>query len=208
MAAMPTLAQLDIRLFWLINSAHNPLLDVFFGIFTNLGSGWVAVPILAFIAVIKMKRHALMHVALFIAVSTTMSGVTNSLIKGIVKRDRPISYFAHQREIALANGADLPDTTGQHALTPHVVGPRWKHRSFPSGHANTAFSAATVLFLLYGGLWALAYGAAALVAYSRVYAGVHFPLDTVGGALIAIAIVAILFHIYKSYIHKFRSRLQ
>lgn len=57
--------------------------------------------------------------------------------------------------------------------------------SFPSGHTSGAFLTATVLVLLLpAGLAAYLYGWASLVALSRVVLGVHFPLDTVAGALL------------------------
>ena len=204
MGTIEAFKRLDILLFWLFNSNHSPQWDSFFGMFTNLGSGWVAVPILIIVSLFHMKRNKLMHVLAFIAISMTASGVFNSIVKSIVKRDRPLTYFAQQRFLAYKEtGVEPPDTTGPKAMRPHVVGPQWKHRSFPSGHANTAFSAATVLYLLYGGWWGLAYIVAAVVAYSRVYVGVHFPIDTFGGGLLGIIIVGIAYHIYRIKVYKF-----
>jgi len=59
-------------------------------------------------------------------------------------------------------------------------------RSFPSGHTAGAFSGASYLHYRYGWKWGLpAYGAAAVVAYSRVEADKHYWYDVVAGALIA-----------------------
>jgi undecaprenyl-diphosphatase len=61
--------------------------------------------------------------------------------------------------------------------------------SFPSGHATTAFALATLLSLWYprgtAGLVALA----ALVGWSRVVLGSHFPSDVLGGAILGCAVV-------------------
>ena len=60
--------------------------------------------------------------------------------------------------------------------------------SFPSGHTGSSFAAATVTFLLcprWAGMSALAL--ASLVALSRLYVGVHFPTDILGGALVGVA---------------------
>jgi undecaprenyl-diphosphatase len=56
--------------------------------------------------------------------------------------------------------------------------------SFPSNHAVNAFAASTFVSLLYPVAALPCFAAAAIVAYSRVYVGVHFPLDILGGALI------------------------
>ena len=63
--------------------------------------------------------------------------------------------------------------------------------SFPSGHAATAFAAATAVAILCPRLrpWALALAAA--VALSRVYLRVHYPLDVLAGALLGAALGAI-----------------
>jgi undecaprenyl-diphosphatase len=62
--------------------------------------------------------------------------------------------------------------------------------SFPSGHTATSFACATVLAFAFPRLAAPLYLLAAGIAFSRVYVGVHYPLDVVGGALVG-AVVAI-----------------
>ena len=64
--------------------------------------------------------------------------------------------------------------------------------SFPSGHATVAFACAATLALAVPRLrWPL-YGLAALIAFSRVYVGVHFPLDVVAGAVLGVGIARAL----------------
>jgi undecaprenyl-diphosphatase len=60
--------------------------------------------------------------------------------------------------------------------------------SFPSGHSATSFAGATVIAAYAPALALPAYALAALVAVSRVYVGVHYPLDIVGGALLGTAV--------------------
>ena len=59
--------------------------------------------------------------------------------------------------------------------------------SFPSIHAANCFAAATFLSLVEPATTPWVFGLAAVVAYSRVYVGVHFPLDVAGGALLGLA---------------------
>ena len=64
--------------------------------------------------------------------------------------------------------------------------------SFPSGHATVSFACATVLALAVPRLrWPL-YALAALIAFSRVYVGVHYPFDVLAGAVLGIGIAIAL----------------
>jgi undecaprenyl-diphosphatase len=64
--------------------------------------------------------------------------------------------------------------------------------SFPSGHAATSFAAATVLSFAFP-RWAPAFFLLALaIGFSRVYVGVHYPLDIVGGAILGVSVAIAL----------------
>jgi undecaprenyl-diphosphatase len=58
--------------------------------------------------------------------------------------------------------------------------------SFPSGHAATSFAAATMLSFAFPRFAPFLYVLAAAVAFSRVYVGVHYPFDVIGGAFVGV----------------------
>jgi undecaprenyl-diphosphatase len=64
--------------------------------------------------------------------------------------------------------------------------------SFPSGHATTSFAAAALIAGAAPRLAVPAFVLAAAVAFSRVYVGVHYPLDVAGGALLGLGVATAL----------------
>jgi undecaprenyl-diphosphatase len=73
-------------------------------------------------------------------------------------------------------------------------------KSFPSSHAANNFGAATILTYFYRKIAWIFFSLAALVAFSRVYVGVHYPFDVLAGAILGMAISAILLLIYWVYL--------
>ena len=94
--------------------------------------------------------------------------VVNVAVKPLARRRRPDRL-----------AGDVP-------LARHVRMPR--SRSFPSGHSAAAFAFATGVGQV--SLRALA----ALLAYSRVHTGVHYPADVLAGALLGTALAQLTTH--------------
>jgi undecaprenyl-diphosphatase len=186
-------ALIDADIFLFINSHHSPFFDHFFSMVTWLGSGWVAVPLAGAVIFLATPRSYLARALACAAIAGVLAGITNTQIKWAVHRPRPAVYFERQ--------ADLQEVK-QAGSKVHEVGIPLRRDSFPSGHAATAFAAATILSLLYGGISAVAFITGLVVAYSRVYMGVHFPLDVVAGAALGsgIALFSILFFRGKKYL--------
>jgi undecaprenyl-diphosphatase len=66
-----------------------------------------------------------------------------------------------------------------------------RSRSFPSGHTAAAFAFAAGVDHELPAAGAPLYGLAALVGYSRIHTGVHYPLDVASGALCGMALAAL-----------------
>jgi membrane-associated phospholipid phosphatase len=95
------------------------------------------------------------------------------------------SPFAILYTYAIKILADVPRPP--EVLSPetiHIIGMALRSNSFPSGHTLTAFVVAGVLTLcIRRPLAWLAVPLAALVAFSRIAVGAHWPLDLLGGAM-------------------------
>ena len=162
----------DQGLFYLINDAWTaPVLDWLMPTLSragNLGAVWLV--LLGVIAI--FGKRAGRTVALAGLLALVLGHVASDVIKVLTVRPRPF--------------ASLPD------VRPLVAEPR--SYAFPSGHAASAFSAATGVVLaakrflkrvpLSG--WGMLLLAAA-ISYSRVYVGVHYPSDVLAGAGLGVA---------------------
>ncbi len=181
------LEQWDHEWFFLINSNHHPVFDFLFGSLTYLGHE-IVLPLIVFAIILKkIPKQNLKKVLLLTIISFLVCGGISQGIKSKAKRHRPARYFYDQVKATGAvrdRGMEHVDFMRMHGVDIHIVGPRLKHRSFPSGHTTTAFSGAAILWILFGGRWVLAFLFALMVGYSRVYVSAHFPLDVIVGALI------------------------
>lgn len=84
-----------------------------------------------------------------------------------------------------------------------------KNGSFPSGHTSESFANATALTLITKKWYVAvpAYTWAALVGHSRMYLGVHYPADVLGGALLGTGSAFLSYKINK-WLHPEKKKLK
>jgi undecaprenyl-diphosphatase len=80
----------------------------------------------------------------------------------------------------------------RHRPNVHQLGPGTSTHSFPSGHSATSFACATMLAAAAPRLRVLLYALAALIAFSRLYNGDHFPLDVLAGSVLGLLLATAL----------------
>ncbi len=167
------MAEADRTLFFWVNRGwHHPWLNDLFGAITWLGVGWVQI-LLALLALWVARRYAesawaLLYRRAFVSllIAWLASGAMAQVIKRLWDRPRPSN---------LAGALVAADE-------------RIFSKSFPSGHSCTTAAIAMVLTVVfwkrYPGVVVTAWLVTLLVMLSRVYRGVHYPSDVLGGALI------------------------
>jgi undecaprenyl-diphosphatase len=80
----------------------------------------------------------------------------------------------------------------RHRPFEHQLGPASSTHSFPSGHTATSFACATVLSSV-APRWRVPFFVlAALIGFSRVYNGMHYPTDVLAGAVLGVLTALLL----------------
>ena len=151
---------------WFVHHRAGWLNPVFEGLswIGRLGLVWI---VLACILALLWKRYA---VVVFTVLAVAVSDWASYGLKAVFDVERPSMRYAE----------------------PKALVPAPTDAAFPSGHAATSFAAATVLTFARP-RWAPAfYLLAVAIGFSRVYVGVHYPLDIVGGAALGVGVAIAL----------------
>ena len=161
---------LNTEIFYLINNnLSNPLFDLIMPQLTNLG-GFVGLLILCILAILVCRHYnkdKYLQVSKLCLYALLLSaGIALCLKLGVVE-NRPFKTLGHVNQLVVPN----------------------EPNSFPSGHTSSTFSVVTVLvheFWQRKLLISVLIIFSILLAFSRVYCGVHYPLDVVVGAMVGI----------------------
>ncbi|MFH0797997.1 MAG: phosphatase PAP2 family protein [Candidatus Woesearchaeota archaeon] len=153
---------IDDKLALFFNQHSNAWLTAFFKFFTYIGSGLSAVIPLIIIALwVSKKREYIIPLALgALATLALCYG-----LKIVAARPRPYESLKFMPMVS-----------------------HFSSKSFPSLHASMSFSTLPVLLKVFGSLRYFWIAVISLVAFSRVYLGVHYVSDVIAGAMIGYAI--------------------
>jgi undecaprenyl-diphosphatase len=161
----PERAGLDRRLFVALRTKwHFQPLEMVLRVLSqsgNWGLFWLGLAFVFFVGVAPNGRA----MAVFMPITVWGTLIVNYAIKSILQRERPVA-----REAELAPLVGVPSS-----------------KSFPSSHAAMSFAAATVFTYFHPSLWFLFYALAFIIAWTRVYVGVHYPSDVLAGMLVGLA---------------------
>jgi len=177
---METLLSIDLYLFNLLNGTlYFKALDKFFVMITTQGNWNITFIILGLWLLLKGGKTGRIAVIILGVIILLSDQLSSSVLKPLIERPRPCHSLEDIR-LLVNCGSGL---------------------SFPSSHAVNNFAGAFILTYFYKNLRYVFYTIAILVAYSRVYVGVHYPADILGGAFIGLFVAFAVLLIYK-YIKK------
>ena len=161
------LSSWDITLFRLINGqGHNYFLDWFMPFMTDLKNFRYVLPVLVVWVLVREKKAGIVFLV-FIGLTLAITDPFSSrLLIDWLGRVRPCHVLEEVRLLTDCNTS----------------------YSFPSSHAVNIFAAAFFLSQPLKKLSPLFFGIAGIVGYSRIYIGIHYPLDVIGGAAIGLLI--------------------
>lgn len=169
---------LNIDFFYFINNGmQNPFFDAIMPTFSNAGS-FLSILVLCILAIIVCKyskRDEYLEIAKLCLYALVLSGAIVGCLKLAYQSPRPFTVLSHVRQLTVPS----------------------EPNSFPSGHTSSTLTVVTVL------VWKLRQNKiivallilfAFLIGFSRIYVGVHYPLDVLTGAAVGImsAVVVML----------------
>ncbi len=191
-ALLDFLYRTDVWLFMVINHARNHLLDT---IMVRVSDFGIFAPFIAIFILYRLykgsNRERVMWLVGIIAIITSDS-LCARILKPLIGRMRP--YLTMDHVFVYKSGKWL-------VTSPEFRAMAKKSLSWPSCHATNMWTAASYIWG-----WNRVYAIpvillAIIVSYSRVYLGVHYPLDCVGGMLVGLMWGTLLVIIAKKMIN-------
>lgn len=162
----------DRALFLAINACHAPILD---NVMYYISQIWVFAPVFAYWLFMVFRRYGAKKLVIllgFLVLLIVLTDQTANQTKHAIKRYRPSHNIEIQAQV--------------HTINDYKGGTY----GFFSGHATNTFGVAMLLFLIFSKESKLFRSAffvwAAIISYSRIYLGVHYPSDIFVGLVVGL----------------------
>lgn len=171
----------DQRLFLALNDNHAPWLDPVMYWVTDTYFWYPMYAVLIALVIRAYKKQGVFMVLAAILAVGLADYAASGILKPFFERLRPCHVADIQKSVFVLRGCG-----GKYG--------------FVSSHASTTFALATSLFVLARGKmnWLFfLFPWAALVAYSRIYVGVHYPLDILAGAGVGVLCAWLILFLYR-----------
>ena len=143
----------------------------------GLNPSMIIIIIVSLIILRKEEKNKFWILLAFIICTVIVASTINTFIKGLIERPRPLTVFGD----------------GNINVFYEIL----HARSFPSGHTQFAFTAMMTMLFLIPKYWYIYLILAFATGFERMYAGCHFPLDVLCGALIGIIVSYIMVKLFK-----------
>ena len=189
---METFLRFDTDLFLFFNGLHASWADRMVYLISQVWF-WIPLYLLVVFLIFKQYKKQAWKVVLVFILTITLSDQTCNLVKNSVCRYRPSHTMAIAEQIHLVQKPDGKLYYGG-------------QYGFPSAHASNSMALAflVIFFLSKGEKWVivLALCLSLLLAYTRLYLGVHYPIDILCGFVIGSCYAFLLTFLYRKWLSK------
>ena len=164
------LTDIDTTALLAVNGFHDAFQDALWWMVSAKWSSLLILLALLWVLLHQNRRHALLVVAMIALAFLVADQISSGIIKDLVERLRPTHDPSLESSVHVVNGY------------------RGGTYGFVSSHAANAFAASMLISLVFRRKWVAIsmFTWSLLQCYSRVYLGVHYPGDILGGIIVGL----------------------